>query len=1138
MCIAIRRMAVAHLILLAYCALAAAQPQALRFEAEDIAGPAEAWQVNRDSDSLWNLWSTDQDAERKWSEGTVLRSPDVLVDRERPEDGAPPLHAVVTGIPDGTWEVTVGGVSRPLGVSLDGESWRKLTTRSLGMVTVTNGRFELWVDDRYAADTNQGPAYFDYLEFAPTVPAINGVSNGDFEFALEGGDPIPGWTQYLREQGAGTFSVTADAHQGQRAVLIEHTGEQDFALSNRGRLPVEERDRLNATAWVRTEGEGSLTLAFVALRDGEVVAWDIGSDSVRGASDWRKLDARAMVRRNIDEVYVRFTGTGPIRAWVDEVVLERGWPDVAERPQRPPVQGWARERVEEPLDRGLVAMPIEGGRVYLGWRLLRNDPADVGFHVYRWTGRQRPERLTLEPILTTCDFVDAFPVWGEPNYYVVRPVVSGVGGEVSTQAEATPSEEGESFISIPLQGDYTFQKCGIGDLDGNGSYDFVIKQPNANVDPGDGYWVPSEGTYAVEAYLNDGTFLWRRNLGWSIERGAWYSPMLVHDLNGDGRAEVILKLGPDEDLRDAEGKVQTGPEWLAVLDGYTGEEIARTDWPTREGYRSYNLASRNLMCIAYLDGKTPCIVVDRGTYAIMRVHAWQLRDGKLEELWAWSNEGLSGIYRGQGAHSMHAVDVDGDGRDEVFLGSSVLDDNGVELWSTGMGHPDHHYVGDIDPARPGLEVYYGIEPRSAADGCNLVDARTGEWLWGLDEPTQHVHSTGMCADIDARYPGLECYSGERDLPEKRWLWSAKGERIELTEGLGLSPRTVYWDADLQHELARGSRIQDFGGGVVTSGIEGSIVGFADILGDWREELITSVAGELRVYTTTIPAADRRVCLMQDPIYRGDVCIQAMGYTQCPMLSYCPAAGQANLSLVAPQGWLPLGEETTLEVVVTAPAERAIGGTVRLEADEGVALAASQVEVAVPAGEMRRYPLTARLIADGELFERRSSEVRAQLDADEPMEAALALQPLDLPLTDLPRVQAEAFSAQGGGEVMLREDKVGADGTCFSHWDAPGHWLEWTLNAPEAGQYQVVARYCAMEGVWRAVWSDGEDRGECAFPGTGGFSSSTSDWAHEVLRTGNGEPLVLDLTAGEHRFRMMNTDGTGMNLDYLLLVRQP
>jgi rhamnogalacturonan endolyase len=74
---------------------------------------------------------------------------------------------------------------------------------------------------------------------------------------------------------------------------------------------------------------------------------------------------------------------------------------------------------------------------------------------------------------------------------------------------------------------------------------------------------------------------------------------------------------------------------------------------------------------------------------------------------------------------MHAADIDGDGRDEVFLGSAVLDDNGVGLWSTGLGHPDHHYVGDIDPARPGLEVYYGIETRrSDKNGCCLVDAKT------------------------------------------------------------------------------------------------------------------------------------------------------------------------------------------------------------------------------------------------------------------------------------------------------------------------------------------------------------------------------------------------------------------------------
>ncbi len=81
---------------------------------------------------------------------------------------------------------------------------------------------------------------------------------------------------------------------------------------------------------------------------------------------------------------------------------------------------------------------------------------------------------------------------------------------------------------------------------------------------------------------------------------------------------------------------------------------------------------------------------------------------------------------------MHAVDVDDDGRDEVFLGSAVLDDHGVGLWSTGLGHPDHHYVGDIDPDRPGLEVYYGMETRQKDNGCCLVDARTGKMLWGLD----------------------------------------------------------------------------------------------------------------------------------------------------------------------------------------------------------------------------------------------------------------------------------------------------------------------------------------------------------------------------------------------------------------------
>jgi rhamnogalacturonan endolyase len=168
-----------------------------------------------------------------------------------------------------------------------------------------------------------------------------------------------------------------------------------------------------------------------------------------------------------------------------------------------------------------------------------------------------------------------------------------------------------------------------------------------------------------------------------------------------------------------------------------------------------------------------------------------------------------------------------------------------------------------------------------------VDARTGEILWGIDVPTRHVHSTGMCADIDAESPGLECYSSDTDSQKKsniRWLFNARGTilRDDLDWGFGL--RNAYWDADPQREIIRGRTIADYQGQEHYDGMVGRLIGVADVIGDWREELIVTLPGELRIYSTTIPATDRRVCLMQDPLYRLDVCIQAMGYTQVPMTS--------------------------------------------------------------------------------------------------------------------------------------------------------------------------------------------------------------------------------------------------------------
>jgi rhamnogalacturonan endolyase len=342
--------------------------------------------------------------------------------------------------------------------------------------------------------------------------------------------------------------------------------------------------------------------------------------------------------------------------------------------------------------------------------------------------------------------------------------------------------------------------------------------------------------------------------------------------------------------------VETGPEYLTVLDGATGKRITRIDWPSRELFkdtsRPYNYASRNQLGVAYLDGQTPHLLVERGTYNVIVLAAYRLRDGKLEKVWQWDNRQEDSTYRGQGAHWLHSADVDADGRQEVIIGSAVIDDDGTALWSTGLGHPDHCYVGDIDPARPGLEIYYGMESRQKErNGMCLVDAASGEILWGHEGYTRHVHSRGMCSDIDARFPGCECYSADTD-ETKKYAWSrlrtCRGEVISEENLGGFGALVAHWDADVQREILFGHRIVNYGeaqGRTLEPSVEGRVIAVVDLMGDWREEIITSLPGELRIYTTTIPAVDRRTCLMQDPIYRMDVAHGTMGYHKVPMLSY-------------------------------------------------------------------------------------------------------------------------------------------------------------------------------------------------------------------------------------------------------------
>lgn len=541
------------------------------------------------------------------------------------------------------------------------------------------------------------------------------------------------------------------------------------------------------------------------------------------------------------------------------------------------------------VDRAPVALVKSKREVYLGWRLLGTDPAELAFNVYRGTDGAAAVKLNAEPIRNATDFVDQTVSLARTNVWWVKPVVGGVEQERGVMRMALPAKSHpQPYQVITLKSNYVFSKLGIADLDGDGKLDFVIKQPQQVSDPG--VWKPSVESFKVEAYRHDGSLLWRRDLGVNIEQGVWWSPMVVADFDGDGRAEVALKTAPmDVDYRNNVGRVLTGPEWLSVLDGLTGQEVARVDWPARGdiadwGDKVGNRASRHLIGLAKLDGKRTSLLALRGTYTKMLVDAYNLSGGKLEKVWSWNGDEESPKVRGQGMHGMHAADVDGDGREEIVLGAAVIDDNGKALWNLQMGHPDVCYVTDVIPDNPGLEIAYGFETAQEKNGFCVADAKTGKILWGCNHLTTHIHSQGLLADIDPKNPGMEFYGGEKFLKD-RWLYSATDGKLLSREDFGtLAPNPIYWDDSyVKPYLTKDGDIVKYKGSKLGK-IEGKVIAIADILGDWREEIITSVPGELRIYTTTIPTTRRHVWLMEDPIYRNDVALAAMGYLYPPQLT--------------------------------------------------------------------------------------------------------------------------------------------------------------------------------------------------------------------------------------------------------------
>ena len=223
--------------------------------------------------------------------------------------------------------------------------------------------------------------------------------------------------------------------------------------------------------------------------------------------------------------------------------------------------------------------------------------------------------------------------------------------------------------------------------------------------------------------------------------------------------------------------------------------------------------------------------------------------------------------------------------------------------TSGLGHSDKAYLCKLHPDREGMQVFMVSEPKKEdGRGVSVVDAATGKLIWSIGHTTYHV-GDGMVTDFDPAHPGLECFASEdrKGGSTDRYLLTADGKKLQVAQDEIPGCRNwIWWDADLLRETFKGDNnrwgagsssggrsqsIWKWKGEILTENIKGDILLMADMEGDWREELITALPGELRIYRTDIPATDRRVTLMQDALYRSYVAHRSMGYPQAPVPSY-------------------------------------------------------------------------------------------------------------------------------------------------------------------------------------------------------------------------------------------------------------
>ncbi len=546
-------------------------------------------------------------------------------------------------------------------------------------------------------------------------------------------------------------------------------------------------------------------------------------------------------------------------------------------------------RMFEKLDRGVVAVST-GSAAYVSWRLLASDESDIGFNVYRTTDGETV-KLNSEPLYGGTNYTDITADLTKDNTYLVKTVYNGV--EKDTDGSYTmPANKGAgAYVTVPIKDGGTVHFVWVGDFNGDGAYDYLIDRCD-------------EETQKLEAYLNDGTYLWTIDMGYNstdryqiepgpstIDVGMW-DGATVYDIDCDGYAEVMVRIADGVTFGDGTVYSDTShanAQAIAVVDGMTG--VLQDTAPVPDDMIDAG-PKACMMQIGYLDGVKPSLVCwlknrnDDKSFNSYNV-AYTYENGDFVQQWK------AGTY-GAEAHNIRIADVDYDGKDEVLhMGYALNGDGSLRYVVPNVVHGDRWYVGSFENANNGTEMLgYGIQQDNESGLLEyFYNANTGELIWEhyAAEGTADV-ARGNIGDIDPNYEGLEVWSFQG-------LYSMDNQLI--SENYMYPVFRIFWDGDVFSESYNEGKIEKWN--YETQGTErvdttwkiygssGSERGVgmlhADIIGDWREESVhvNYDTDELVIYTTNHASDIRLYSLAQNPCYRN--CMTGKGYYQANMLDY-------------------------------------------------------------------------------------------------------------------------------------------------------------------------------------------------------------------------------------------------------------